>query len=144
MWALPLLILYVLLMFAVFSSFDPTTYTLRHWGDGRQGGSALLCGKWGAGRHMLSSTFIRVKGHSQLVTRPPLTALCESAVAPSGEKRKPEMLGPPEPSFTVWGVKLCVCVPRPGAIWPDRCDASCLPIGPRRRKEGGWLLCLGW
>lgn len=55
---------------------------------------------------MLSSTLIRVKGHSQLVTRPPLTALCESAVAPSGEKRKPEMLGPPAPSFTVRAVKL--------------------------------------
>lgn len=45
---------------------------------------------------MLSSTFIRAKGHSQLVTHPPLTALCESAVALSGEKRKPEILGPPQ------------------------------------------------
>lgn len=50
------------------------TYTLRLWGDGRQSGSAMLCGKRGAGRHMLSSIFIRVKGQSQLVTRPPLAA----------------------------------------------------------------------
>lgn len=111
MWALPLLLLYLLLTFTVCPLLDPTTCPLGCWEMAER--VFQLCFLTSGKQEGICCPYIH-QGQGSLPTRYPpppqhthtQCSLYGSVLAPSDEERKPKMLGPPGSLLMIRGVSL--------------------------------------